>query len=505
MHWVESPRVARSNGNRFTGSALRRADVRYRGLVGLDPSEKSTKVGNRLSAVAKESGDESAGEERGEEGADEVVGGERGKAPTDTKGPDETGSERPRESDATDPGLTAILERATALLTEIGLDDDKSGKVLGLIFEAFGLRGGSVSRTVRAAPNPVTRKRNKSTRGKTSKSTVAPQKVNRPAPKEGADAPKEKPVERAAEQPKSAPQSFASAARKGDSAAQNPPVRSSASSTKKAPPGRTPLSKAKRSGVTLVYPKEDSGLSTSSQVLRCLERNISLGALDVKMVASRPIREAGVVLVTETKPMTETLRQAIEGCAAVADKVSVRAPKGRVPHIIVYNIPIGKYATRDKEEKWIRRLRKGNTLPEGDISVRFRRKAKNGTEGWILALAPEVFRGIPKQGRLNHGFTSLRYREYLESTRCFKCQRFGHMKSQCPDNAGPDYCTKCTGRHLPKDCKSKRPTCRNCVEYNSKTGARTPTSHTVRDQTCGTYLRVRDHLVLMTQYGPGTK
>ncbi|GBN68191.1 hypothetical protein AVEN_116064-1 [Araneus ventricosus] len=329
------------------------------------------------------------------------------------------------------------------------------------------------------------RKRTKTTRGKPSKTALAPQKVKGPAPKEGADAPKNKPVERPTEQPKNAPLIFASAARKGASAAQNPPVRSSSPSTKKAPPGRADMSKAKRSGVTRVYPKEDSGLSTSLQVLKCLERNISLGALGVKMVASRPIREGGVVLVTETKPMTETLRKAIEGCPAVADKVSVRAPMGRVPHIIVYNIPVGKYANREKEEKWIRRLRKGNTLPEGDISVRFRRKGKNGTEDWILALAPVVFQGIPKKGNLNHGFMSLRYREILEPTRCFKCQKFGRIKSQCPDLAGPDCCTKCTGRHLPKDCKSKRPTCRNCVEYNRKTGARTPTSHTVRDQKCG--------------------
>ncbi|GBN08385.1 hypothetical protein AVEN_84214-1 [Araneus ventricosus] len=109
----------------------------------------------QYSAVAKESGEESAGKERGVEGAAEVVESERGKAPKDTNGPNEKGSERPRESDATDPGLTAILERATALLTEIGLDDDKSLKVLGLIFEAFGLRSGSMSQKARAAPNPV--------------------------------------------------------------------------------------------------------------------------------------------------------------------------------------------------------------------------------------------------------------------------------------------------------------------------------------------------------------
>ncbi|GBN08318.1 Transposon Ty3-G Gag-Pol polyprotein [Araneus ventricosus] len=349
----------------------------------------------QFSAAVLVSGEESANEDEGEEGADEKVRDEGGEAPKETNGQAEKGSERTRESEATDPGLTAILERATALLTERGLDDKNSGKVLGLIFEAFGLRTGSMSQKAKAGPNPVTLKRTKSTRGKTSKSTVAPQNVKGPMMK---DAPRKKPIERAAEQPKSAPQSFASAAQKGASAAQNPPVRSSAPSTKKAPPGRTALSKAKRSGVTLVYPKEDSGLSTSSQVLRCLERNISLGALGVKMNASRPIHEAGMVLVTETKPMTETLRQAIEGYSVVADKVSVRAPKGRVPHIIVYNNPIGKYATRDKEEKWIRRLRKGNNLPEGDISVRFRQKAKNGTENWILALAPEVFRSFLSRG-----------------------------------------------------------------------------------------------------------
>ncbi|GBN29313.1 hypothetical protein AVEN_71907-1 [Araneus ventricosus] len=438
------------------------------------------------SAVAGESGDEGAGEGEGEGKGDEGANGdeksEGDKATVKSNGPENKGSERPKESDVTDPGLSALLERATALLTELGLDDNKGGQVLGLIFEAFGLRSGSMSHKARTASKPDAQKSTKPTRGKRAKTAVAPPKVTKPAPKGKADAPKVKPVDQAAEQSKSAPQSFAAAARMGASVAQNPPVRGSATSTKKAPPGRTPLAKAKRSGVTLVYPKEDSGLSTSSQVLRFLERNISLGALGVKMIASRPIRDAGVVLVTETKPMTETLRQAIESCPAVADKVSVRTPKGRVPHIIVYNVPVGKYATRDKEERWIRRLRKGDTLQEGDISVRFRRKAKNGTEDWILALAPEVFKGVPKQGRLNYGFSSLRYREFLEPTRCFKCQRFGHMKSQCPDIAGPEYCTKCTGRHAPKDCKVKRPTCRNCAEYNSKTGARTPTRHTTRNR-----------------------
>ncbi|GBN66977.1 hypothetical protein AVEN_62851-1 [Araneus ventricosus] len=65
------------------------------------------------------------------------------------------------------------------------------------------------------------------------------------------------------------------------------------------------------------------------------------------MVASRPFRDGGVALVTETKPMAATIRKAIDDCPAVAQKVNVRAPKGRVPHIIVYSVPIGSDTLAD--------------------------------------------------------------------------------------------------------------------------------------------------------------
>ncbi|GBO40266.1 hypothetical protein AVEN_213954-1 [Araneus ventricosus] len=307
----------------------------------------------------------------------------------------------------------------------------------------IGLRNGPVIHPERTNSKPTSRKREKSTKSKSSKTAVAPQEAKITTPKGVDDAPKE--------QPMSAPLSFASAAQKGASMIQDPPVRISAPSTKTVPPGRTNLSKAKRSVVFLIYHKVESDISTSSQLLKCLERNISLGKIGVKMVATRPIRDGGLVLVTETKPMSEVLQTAIQNCPAVVDKVSVRAPKGRVSHILVFDVPVGKYASRDKEAKWICRLRKSNNLAEGEISVRFRRKGKNGTEQWILALDPDVFKGIPTQGHLNHGYISFRYREVLEPTRCFKCQKFGHVRSQCPDLKRPDYCTKCTGKHLPKD------------------------------------------------------
>ncbi|GBN66979.1 hypothetical protein AVEN_62853-1 [Araneus ventricosus] len=84
------------------------------------------------------------------------------------------------------------VERVEApKFTEIGLDDTNNGKVVGLIFEAFGLRNSPVIRPERTVPQPIARKKAKTTSGKPSKTAMAPQKVKGPASTEGADEAKE--------------------------------------------------------------------------------------------------------------------------------------------------------------------------------------------------------------------------------------------------------------------------------------------------------------------------
>ncbi|GBN58404.1 hypothetical protein AVEN_95899-1 [Araneus ventricosus] len=343
-----------------------------------------------------------------------------------------------------DPGLAAILYRVTDLLSEIGLDDERCGKFVGLIFEVFGLRNTPVIREERTLPKPSSRKKAKSTKRRSPETAVNQQEVKDKISK-GREVASDKASE---EQPERAPLNFASAAQKGANLAQNPPVRVSVPNTKKAPPARTNMSRAKKSGVFLAHPKEDSGIQSSSQLLRFLGKHVSLGAIGVKLVSTRPIKDNGLVLVTETKAMSEILHSELHSGLPRDSRKD-------------------QYADRGKETKWIRKLCKSNNLPEGEISARFRRKGQKETVHWILALDPYVYKGIPAQGRLDHGFISIRYRECLEPTRCFKCQKFGHIKSQCPDLKGPDHCTKCTGTHMPKGWKAKRPTCRNCVSITT--------------------------------------
>ncbi|GBM65131.1 hypothetical protein AVEN_185773-1 [Araneus ventricosus] len=116
-----------------------------------------------------------------------------------------------------DPGLSAILDKATALLSEIGLDDEKCGKVVGLIFDAFGLRKSpmiSKERTIHKTPST---KKAKAKKSNSSKTAVEPKNREQASKDKGASSDR---------QPESAPSlNFASAAKKGASKPQEPQTR----------------------------------------------------------------------------------------------------------------------------------------------------------------------------------------------------------------------------------------------------------------------------------------
>ncbi|GBM75075.1 hypothetical protein AVEN_197437-1 [Araneus ventricosus] len=178
--------------------------------------------------------------------------------------------EKLQTKEPADPRLSAILGKATELLSQLGIDDDNCEKVMGFIFEAFGLRNCPVIREGRTKHKPPSsKKKAKAKNLRRSKTADNPQGENSKSSEE---------------QPESTPLNFASAAQKGASKVQDPPVSTTVQSTKRAPPGRTNLSKAKKSWMILAHPREDkihpreeSGVNTSTQMLRLLEKNISLG------------------------------------------------------------------------------------------------------------------------------------------------------------------------------------------------------------------------------------
>ncbi|GBL87368.1 hypothetical protein AVEN_118322-1 [Araneus ventricosus] len=251
--------------------------------------------------------------------------------------------------------------------------------------------------------------------------------------------------------------------------------------------------------VVLVHPLGDPPVAVP--VLKSkLESSISPHQLGVKVIACQPAAGNGLLIRTETAEMAQTITSAINSHGELSGICRAREPSKRVPQILVYDVPPTS-DTRDLEEaRFIEKLRSSNDLPEGDIRVLFRKKGRGSSHHWVLSMAPAVFRHLPARGRLHWGFGSLKFREFFEPTRCYKCHRFGHVRQNC--TVQQDLCSRCPGEHNFKDCPRDTPVCRRCREYNTRNrnGPRVSIYHSALSERCPIYLRECEALRTNTHY-----
>ncbi|GBM39986.1 hypothetical protein AVEN_142256-1 [Araneus ventricosus] len=253
--------------------------------------------------------------------------------------------------------------------------------------------------------------------------------------------------------------------------------------------------------VVLVHPSGDPPVA--APVLKSmLESSISPHQLGVKVLACQPAAGNGLLIRTETAEMAQTITSAINSHGELSGVCMAREPRKRVPQILVYDVPPTSDPRDLEEAQFIEKLRSSNDLPEGDIRVLFRKKGRGSSHHWVLSMAPAVFRHLPARGRLHWGFGSLKFREFFEPTRCYKCHRFGHVRQNC--SVQQDLCSRCPGEHHFKECPRDTPVCRRCRDYNTRNrnGPRVSIYHSALSERCPIYLRECEALRTNTQYAP---
>ncbi|GBM53617.1 hypothetical protein AVEN_105500-1 [Araneus ventricosus] len=251
--------------------------------------------------------------------------------------------------------------------------------------------------------------------------------------------------------------------------------------------------------VVLVHPSGHPPVAAPA-LKTMLEQSISPHQLGVKVLACQPAAGNGLLIRTETAEMARTITSAINSHGELSGVCTAREPRKRVPQILVYDVPPTS-GPRDLEEAhFIEKLRSSNDLPEGDIRVLFRKKGRGSSHHWVLSVAPAVFRHLPARGRLHWGFGSLKFREFFEPTRCFKCHRFGHVRQNC--SALTELCSRCPGEHPFRDCPRETPVCRRCRDYNARNrnGPRVSIYHSALSEKCPIYLRECEALRSNTHY-----
>ncbi|GBN70707.1 hypothetical protein AVEN_30261-1 [Araneus ventricosus] len=251
--------------------------------------------------------------------------------------------------------------------------------------------------------------------------------------------------------------------------------------------------------VALVHPTGESPVAVPALKLM-LEQRISPKQLGVKVLACQPAGGNGLLIRTETEDMARTIASAINTNADLGGICTAREPRKRVPQILIYDVPETIGPRETKEAQFIAKLRSSNDLPEGEIRVLFRKKGRGSSHHWVLSMAPTLFQLLPAKRRLHWGFGSLKFREFFEPTRCFKCHRFGHVRQNC--SAPKELCSRCPGDHPFKECPRDTPVCRRCRDYNARNKYRNPRSmhHSAISEKCPFYLRECEALRSNTQY-----
>lgn len=94
------------------------------------------------------------------------------------------------------------------------------------------------------------------------------------------------------------------------------------------------------------------------------------------------------------------------------------------------------------------------------------------------------FKKIMKSKRINIGWNRCRVYEYVEVTRCFKCNAYGHIAQNC--TADNFFCPLCADNHQINECKAeaKDHKCINCIRENKKTNHDADVNHCALSLKC---------------------
>lgn len=95
--------------------------------------------------------------------------------------------------------------------------------------------------------------------------------------------------------------------------------------------------------------------------------------------------------------------------------------------------------------------------------------------------------------RIIIGWNVCKFSNYIQVTRCFKCNAFGHIAKDCKQ--ANDSCGYCGVDHKTKDCNhsQRQPFCTNCEKFNktNKSQVKLNTNHSSFSDECESLKRIK--------------
>lgn len=270
---------------------------------------------------------------------------------------------------------------------------------------------------------------------------------------------------------------------------QKQPQPTYATATKNIPVHKQEGTKPARSTI-LIYPKE--GMNTTSEETRDKVKAM-IQPKDLKLKVSRvnKIRNGGIVMEID-KDQVKAVKEIIQ------KDLDIRNPKKRNPYIKIFDVPRNMTVDELCKATYEQNLA-GGDITESDFKMEFKPAYKTGPRNdnhvqWVVEVSPKIRKKLISVGRLFIEWSSLKVVDHCAISRCYRCQRYGHLAKDCK---GVETCSHCAGEgHGFKDCTNKKqgPKCINCQK------SRMNHNHAANSEKCATFLRERARMLEKTNY-----
>ncbi|GBM60790.1 hypothetical protein AVEN_125453-1 [Araneus ventricosus] len=256
---------------------------------------------------------------------------------------------------------------------------------------------------------------------------------------------------------------------------------------------RVPPHKRKAKNVSLVFAKSKD--TSSEEVKETLLKALAPSKIKIGIKNVKKLAKGGVAIECDTAKGTETILKEINSNQQLSNAFEAKAPTKRLPRVVIYDVDEAV-----SKEDFIGTLANQNEgLREQDFPSCFKLKSKqSGKCHWVIEVQPKTFHSLLRRKKVFFEWNRLSLREFIRPTRCYKCNRFGHISTNCQQ---AESCPQCGEEgHKKAECTNEAK-CINCTEANNKYKLNHDTTHAATDPSCPALAHETDQLISRTNYG----
>ncbi|XP_050308407.1 uncharacterized protein LOC126744878 [Anthonomus grandis grandis] len=234
--------------------------------------------------------------------------------------------------------------------------------------------------------------------------------------------------------------------------------------------------------VVLIKPvDEQDGILTKKEI----RQNVDPSKIEVSKF--RQIKGGGVVIGCSDKNQIKDLRTQLE--KQLGQKYTVEVPSLKKPKMKIVNINKDDVGLEDSDSTIIDLIVKWNNLFDGeDFYMKVLKKSVNNFKNINLILEADsiTHNKLLSQERVKLGWSRCRVFNHVSVLQCFNCMGFNHYGKDCKSQ---QICSRCSGNHSYKECRSNEKKCINCIK-SKKPNENLDVSHEALSRECPCLLRI---------------